>query len=87
VLVEVALITYKRRGVLSRTNGFSFFIELIGEKQHVGSCHTNGGVALKHPFSFYSHKKGRKSLTNLCCYKYHTLLHIVELFSQLPIKQ
>jgi hypothetical protein len=30
--------------LLSRTNGFSFFIELIGEKQHVGSCHTNGSV-------------------------------------------
>jgi hypothetical protein len=40
--------------LLSRTNGFSFFIELIGNKQHVGSCHTNGGVALKHPFSFHS---------------------------------
>jgi len=28
-----------------------------------------------------------QSLTNLCTYKYHTLSHIVELFSQLPIKQ
>ncbi len=43
-------------------NGFSFFMELIGEKNHVGSSHTNGGVALKHPFSFHSNKKGRKSL-------------------------
>jgi hypothetical protein len=51
--------------LLSRTNGFSFFIELIGEKNQVGSCHTNGGVALKHPFSFLSNKKGRKSLKNL----------------------
>jgi hypothetical protein len=65
--------------LLSRTDGFSFFIELIGEKQHVGSCHTNGGVPLKHPFSFHPHKE-RKSLTNLCSYKYHTMLHIVELF-------
>jgi hypothetical protein len=29
---------------------------LIGEKQHVGSCHTNGGVPLKHPFSFHPYK-------------------------------
>jgi len=28
-----------------------------------------------------------QSLTNLCTYKYHTLSHIVELVSQLPIKQ
>jgi hypothetical protein len=73
--------------LLSRTNSFSFLFELISEKQHGGSCHTNGGVALAHAFSFHSHKKGRKSLTNLCNYKYHTLLHIVELFSELPIKQ
>jgi hypothetical protein len=31
-----------------------FLIESIGEKLHFGSCHTNDGAALKHPFSFHS---------------------------------
>jgi len=52
----------------------------------LGAAIQVGGVALKHTFSFHPHK-GRKSLTKLCSYKYHTLLHIVELFPRLGIKQ
>jgi hypothetical protein len=58
----------KGRVLLSRTNGFSFFSELIGEKQHVGSRHTNGRFALMHAFCFHS-DKGRKSLKNFSYYK------------------
>jgi hypothetical protein len=31
--------------LLSSTNGFSFFSELIDQKEHVSSCHTNGDFA------------------------------------------
>jgi hypothetical protein len=64
----------------SRTNGFPFFIELIGGKKHVGSCHTNGGVPLNHPFPFDVHK-GRKPLTDWCSYKYRALPHIAEILN------
>jgi len=40
--------------LLSRSSCFLFFAELIGEKQHVGSCHTNCDFPPKHPFCFHS---------------------------------
>jgi len=35
--------------LLSRSNSFALLFELIGEKQHGGSCHTNGGLSCTLP--------------------------------------
>jgi len=56
--------------LLSRTNGFTLFSELIGEKQHVGSYHRNGGFAVMHPFCFRSQGQkipDKRALSQISC--------------------